>query len=305
MTRWSLAFLLLLPAHPPTPVTVTGRVVRVVSGDTLPAAGARVVMHAVRPDSQGPVDSVLATSDGRFALRAPVDSGAIILVSARWHGVEYFAPPVIPGNAVTLVVVDTSSAQPVALAARHIIMGGPAADGARDVVDLVVLRNDGPSTRVGSGGGETPTWQLRLPPHVANLTVGDADFSPEAFDVHGDTLTLHAPIPPGERQFFLTYQLAPGARNFDAPLIPRPDTLTILTEERDLSMTGGVTVVGDETVSGRSFERRTGGRSLADHIVVKLPGGRKAPEWVLPVLLGAIGSVLALATMKILLPRRD
>jgi len=304
MMRWS-AVLLLLLAPPTTPVAVGGRVIRVVGSDTLPAAGARVVLHAVTPDSQGPIDSVMADGTGRFRLRAEVDSGAIVLVSARWHGVEYFAPPVAPGEPVTLVVVDTTSTQAVGLAARHVIVGGAAADGARDVVDLVVLRNPGPATRVGRGGELAPTWSLQLPPHVANLTIGDADFSPEAFDVHGDTLTLHAPIPPGERQFFLTYQLAPGARQFVIPLMPRPDTLSLLTEERGLAVTGGMTTVGNETVSGRSFERRIGGASLAETITVALPGDGKAPSWVLPGLIAALSLVLMGATARILLPRRS
>ncbi|HET9066698.1 MAG TPA: hypothetical protein VFN22_12830 [Gemmatimonadales bacterium] len=304
MIRWS-ALLLLVLAHPPTPVSVRGRVVRVVGSDTLPAAGARVVLHAVTPDSQGPVDSVMADGTGRFDLRSEVDSGAIVLVSARWQGVEYFAPPVAVGEPVTLVVVDTASTQVVTVAARHVIVGGPAADGARDVVDLVVLRNPGPATRVGGGDKLTPTWTLRLPPHVANLTVGDADFSPEAFDVHGDTLTLHAPIPPGERQFFLMYQLAPGARQFEIPLLPRPDTLSLLTEERGLAVTGGMTTVGQETVSGRSFERRVSGSAeLAAAVTVALPGGHKAPDWVLPTLIVSLALVLGGATIRILLPRR-
>ncbi len=303
MMRWS-AVLLLLLVHPPTPVSVRGRVIRVVGSDTLPAAGARVVLHAVTPDSQGPVDSVTADGMGRFQVRANVDSGAIMLVSARWQGVEYFAPPVDPGEPVTLIVVDTSSTQAVALAARHVIVGGAAADGARDVVDLVVLRNAGPATRVGGGDTLAPTWTLRLPPHVANLTIGDADFSPEAFDVHGDTLTLHAPIPPGERQFFLTYQLAPGARHLEIPLEPRPDTLSLLTEERGLAVSGGMTSVGDETVSGRSFERRVGGASLADTVMVTLASAGKAPSWFLPALVAALALVLVGATVRILLPRR-
>lgn len=303
MIRWS-ALLLGLLVHPPTPVSVRGRVIRIVGSDTLSAAGARVVLHAVTPDSQGPVDSVIADGMGRFQVRSQVDSGAIVLVSARWHGVEYFAPPVAPGEPVTLVVVDTSSTQTVDLAARHVIVGGAAADGARDVVDLVVLRNAGPATRVGGGDALAPTWAIRLPPHVANLTIGDADFSPEAFDVHGDTLTLHAPIPPGERQFFLTYQLAPGARQFEIPLDPRPDTLSLLTEERDLAVAGGLTSVGDETVSGRSFERRVGGASLADTVTVTLASAGKAPTWSLPVLIAILALVLVGATVRILLPRR-
>src|SRR5690606_34108577 len=125
-------------------------------------------------------------------------------------------------------------------------------------------------------------------------------------DVHGDTLLLHAAIPPGERQFFLSYQLAPGARTLDVPLGPRPDTMSILTEERDLRITGGPQPVGEEEVAGRVFQRSTGGgERLAARVVVPPAGRTPGPGGTLSPLPGGRLVGLALATRRALLPRRS
>jgi hypothetical protein len=299
MNGWLAAVLLgALPVA--GPVTVHGRVVRIIAGDTVVAGGARVVLHAVTTEQQGPVDSVVADARGEFRLQATIDSGAVMLLSARWQGVEYFAPPFAQAtDPVTVIAVDTSSTQSVRVSARHVILGGPAPDGARDVVDLVVIDNPGEFTRVG-GDSLTPTWRMALPPNIANVTVGDADFSPQAFDVHGDTLFLHAPIPPGERQFFLMYQVAPGALELRVPLQPRPDTISLLTEERQLPTLPGLTDSGDETVSGRSFRRQSGGAAVGDPLVITLTGQGGVPDWFLPTLVGLFGLALVAVTVRAL-----
>jgi hypothetical protein len=281
-------------------VAVEGRAVRAVAHDTVAAAGTRVVLHRVGAARQGVVDSLTVGADGRFAFRSTIDSGEVLLVSGRWHGVEYFAQPVVPGVAVELLVVDTSSSAPVSVVARHVIIGGPAPDGARDVVDLVVLRNRGTRTRVG-GGEAAPSFRMPLPPHVANVTVGDADFAADAFDVHDDTLGLMAPIPPGDRQFFLQYQLVPGARTLDLPLEPPPDTLSVLAEEAGLDMPTTLVAQGTEQVAGRSFSRWSGRPDGT--IRIGLQGTADAPGWLLPGLLVVVAVPLLLVTRRALLPR--
>ncbi len=237
-------------AQAPGTVAVRGRAERVVGGDTVAAGGARIDLHRVGPSAQGVIDSGSAGADGRFAFRARVDSGDVLLVSARWHGVEYFAAPVVLGAPVTVTVVDTSAAAPVSIVARHVIIGGPAADGSRDVVDLVILRNGSGLTRVGGGTG-VPSFRMPTPPRVANLRVGDGDFTPDAFEHEGDELQLFAPIPPGDRQFFLEYQLPPKARALELPLVPAPDTLSILGEERDLRIPAPLSKAGTEQMVGQ------------------------------------------------------
>ncbi len=297
---WAAA-LALVPLMPP-PVVVRGQVVRIIAGDTVVAPGARVTLHRIGTSQQGAIDSSATDATGRFQLRAEADSTDVLLVSANWHGVEYFAQPVVAGTPVTVVVVDTASTAVVGLAARHLIIGGPAQDGTREVIDLVVLSNRSGFTRVAMEDSGT-TWRFRLPSQAANLVVGDADFAADAFDVHGDTLLLHAPIPPGERQFFLQYQLAPGTRLVNLPMLPHPDTLSVLTEEESVDVGPALVRVADEEVQGRRFLRYVGGASVDTALVLGFDRGAGMPGWLLPALVVVLGLVLVLATRRALLPR--
>src|SRR3954467_9123507 len=81
-------------AHPASATFVAGRVLLPRDADTVPVPGARVVLHRVGRDAQGPLDSVTADASGRFRFRFRADTGALYLLSARWGDVEYFAPPV-------------------------------------------------------------------------------------------------------------------------------------------------------------------------------------------------------------------
>jgi hypothetical protein len=289
---------MLLQLQSSGPVEVAGRVIRLEGADTLPAGSARVVLHRVGRTAQGPLDSMLAGDDGRFRFRARGDSGDVLLVSGRWHGVEYFAPPVVPGRAVLLQVTDTSSGAPVHIAARHIIVGGPAADGARDVVDLIVLRNAGTLTRTGRDSA-TGSWSIALPPLVANLVLGDADFASDAFDIHDDSLHLFAPIPPGDRQLFLQYQLAPGAKSLDVPLATGTDTVSVLAEEDDLELSGSMMRQGFEEMQGRRFTRWSGSGDVGT-VHIGFPDSGDLPGWVLPALIVVLVLPLIWATRKAL-----
>lgn len=288
-------------ARAPATVTVEGRAERVVAGDTSAAAGARIDLHRVGPTTQGVIDSAVAGADGGFAFRARVDSGDVLLVSARWEGVEYFAAPVNVGTPVEVTVVDTSSVAAVTIAARHVIIGGPAADGTRDVVDLVILRNGSGMTRVGGGAG-MPAFRMPTPPRVANLRIGDGDFAPEAFEHEGDALKLLAPIPPGDRQFFLEYQLPPGARALELPLQPPPDTLSILAEEQGMQVPTSLSSAGTEQMVGGQFTRWSG-RPGTGTLRIGMPGARNTPRWLLPLLVALVAIPLLLVTRRALLPR--
>lgn len=293
-----IALTLLLQLQASGPVDVPGRVVRVVGNDTMAAIGARVVLHRVGNSAQGPLDSMIVAADGGYRFRASADSGDVLLVSARWHDVEYFAPPVTAGANTLVVVADTSSTAPLRVAARHIIVGGPAADGSRDVVDLVVLRNAGTLTRSGRDS-VTGSWSMPLPPLVANLTMGDADFAQDAFDVHDDSLHLFAPVPPGDRQFFLQYQLAPGAIALDIPLGEGVDTVSVLAEEDDLNLSDGMVRQGFEEMQGRRFTRWSGAGSVAA-IHIEFDTGGALPRWLLPFLIAVVALPLVWATRKAL-----
>lgn len=279
----------------------SGRVVRVVRGDTVPAADATVLLHRVGTDQQGAIDSIRSGPDGRFAFRFVADTGASYLVSARWSGLEYFAPPLMIGGddrQVTVVVADTAVDAPVAVAARHLVLSAPAPDGTRTAVDLMILRNGGSVTRV-RRGDDDPTWQMILPANAVNVRVAESDFAPTAFDQHGDTLLLFAPIPPGEREIFLDYQIAPGARTLAVTV--GDDVLAFNLMSEEAVSVEGLVARPDTTINERRFHRWSTAAAVS-LVTVRFPG-TWAPPWLATALAVALAVTLAGVTWWVLRPR--
>jgi hypothetical protein len=303
----AVALLAALQAQDVRPIA--GRVIRVVGRDTVAVPGAMVLLHGVSPTVQGVLDSTRSDADGRWRFRPVVDSATVLLVSARHAGIEYFAPPVarerlgaIPP--LDVLVADLDPAAPVTIASRHLIVGGPAPDGTRDVVDLLVLRNASGRTRA-MADTAIPTWHLALPPHAANTRIGDADFAADMLDLHGDTLFLHAPVPPGDRQLFLQYQIVPATRRFAIPMDQAITTLTLMAEEEALEAGGYVRRTGAEELEGRRFVRWTGAVPAAGApLELALPGRDAAPSWMLPALIALFAMLLGAAAWRVALPRR-
>jgi hypothetical protein len=285
--------------------TVAGRVVRVVAGDTVAAAGAMVVLHGITPTVQGPVDSVRSDAEGRFRLRAPADTATILLVSARWGGIEYFSVPLDRGSAaadtpVQVVVADTSTAAPVALLSRHLVIGAPAADGTRNAVDLFILANTGTRTRV-AVDSVTPTWRLVLPPNVANVVIGESDFADDVMHLHGDTLELTAAIPPGQRQILVNYQVPPATRRMVVPYGEAAPLANILLEEDDAEVVGVLARADTASVDGRRYTRWSGSVAAGGSLELRFGGAGRLPGWVMEAVAGAFA--LALIVMALLSAR--
>ena len=198
----------------PAPTTfVAGRVVLPRDADTVPVPGARVVLHRVGRETQGPLDSASADASGRFRFRFRPDTASIYLLSARWGDVEYFSPPVHtnparPDTAMRVVVYDTSSTAPIEVEARHIVVPRAGPDGTRSVLDLIVLRNDGRTARVAPDSSR-PSWRLVLPQGTGDLQVGESDLSPDAIVREGSTVNVLAPLAPGQKQLSLEYSVTP------------------------------------------------------------------------------------------------
>src|SRR5690242_7214008 len=134
---------------------------------------------------------MVADGAGRFRFRFRADTSALYLLSARHGGIEYFSPPVhtnpaLPDTAIQVLAYDTSSTVPVRVDARHIVVPRAGADGARDVLDLVVLRNDGLAARVAPDSAH-PSWFMRLPSGSGEMRVGESELSPDAVVRAGDT----------------------------------------------------------------------------------------------------------------------
>jgi hypothetical protein len=249
-------------------------------------------------DSQGPVDSLVSGSDGRFARPIRADSGVIYLVSARWAGIEYFGVPlrfdsVGTPSAVDVVVSDTSATALVGVSARHMIVAAPGPDGMRGVVDLVVLQNDGPDTRVPRDPSRA-TWWMRVPPEAVNLQVAQSDFANDALIAVGDTVLVRAPIPPGVRQLTLEYQVPPGVRRVSLPVDDAVPAFNLLAEEAGLRVDGPLVRGDTQAVDQRTFTRWGGAVPPGSVLTLTFPGAAPLPNWVLPALVGLLGLALAL-----------
>jgi hypothetical protein len=286
-----------------TTAFASGRVVRLNGPDTLPVAGATVILHRVGHDRQGPIDSLRAGPAGQFQFRFPIDTSVVYLLSSGYAGIEYFSTPlhvspVHPDSGLRLIVSDTSAAAPVAVQSRHIVISKPAADGTRSALEIVVLANAGQKTRVSDAKG-TPTWGTRLPAGVLNFQVGPGDVSSDAVEEREDSVVLFAPIAPGEKQLVYTYLLPQGPGTVRFPIGDSIEALTVMLEEFDRTPRGGGLVKGDSVrVESRTFRQWSGAVSPGVVISIEFPGSPTG--WILPLLVGTVALGLVVALVAVL-----
>ena len=237
------------------------------AGSSTPTRGrwpaVRVVLHRVGRQTQGPVDSTTSARDGRFRFRFTSDTSSLYLLSARYAGVEYFSPPLQvgrgrPDTTVSLLVYDTSSTAPIELAARHLVIPRPGDDGTREVLDLVVLQNQGTLARV-APDTLGASWSAPLPPGSEGLDVGEGDVSPDAMARRGDSVFMAAPIGPGEKQLSFQYHLPRGRTAIQIPFGREGGPVNVLLEEPGATVAAPrMTLADTQLIGGRSFRRYTG-----------------------------------------------
>jgi hypothetical protein len=251
---------------------------RVVVADTTPLPEARVLLHRIGRDVQGPIDSVRADPRGRFRFRFRADTSALYLLSVRYGGIEYFSTPVHtnpsrPDTSLRLIAYDTSSTAPIGVEARHLVVPRAGANGARAVLDLIVLKNEGRLARV-SPDARHPAWTVVLPAGTGAMDVGESDVSPDAIVREGDTVKVLAPLAPGQKQLSLEYAVATpdgrlvfGVGSAEAPL-------NVLVEEPGARVTGGTLAMADsQVIEGRHFRRWTGRVPAGGTVAVAFAGG--------------------------------
>ena len=261
-------------------------------------------MHRVGQVLQGPLDSTNTDSRGRFRFRFRADTSIVYLLSARHSSIEYFSPPVHtnparPDTAIRIIAYDTSSTAPISVEARHLVVSRPGEDGSRNILDLIVLRNDGQRTRIARDSSR-PTWIGSLPRGTMGLELGESDVSPEAVGRDGDSLIVTAPIAPGEKQLTLEYLVPAGHQVLELPLTEPVPMLNVLAEEAEALVSGGTLVFADsQTLQGRSFRRWTGAGPAGSLLRVVLPGRPRAPEWILAALVAAVALALAAAGWRL------
>jgi len=303
-TGWC-AFLLFGAATslPAQGVTAAGRVMVVQGSDTVPVGRTPVVLHRVGRSAQGPVDTALTDLRGRFRFRYAADTGSVFLLSAGFAGIEYFstalqATPSAPDTGLVLFVSDTSSTTPIAVASRHIVISQPDQNGLRPALEIVVLQNNGPRTRV-AGDSASPVWVGRLPGGAAGAQAGNGDYSPDALVFRGDSVVLFAPVAPGDKQVIYTYSLPPNPGRVRVPMLDSVAALNVLLEEQDVPVHGaGLTRAGPQTIENRTFMQWNGPAPGGSVLEIGFSGG--LGRWLLPALVSLVAVTLFLLTFRTL-----
>jgi hypothetical protein len=292
---------------PAQTVRVTGRVV---SADSSPVPGVRVVLHRVGQNVQGPIDSSRSGPEGGFRFSFRPETSAFYLVSGRYAGIEYFSVPLAtkpsqPDTGVRIVVYDTSSSAPVALEARHLVLTRPSEDGSRSVLDLIILRNSGRLTRVAPDTLQG-SWSVPLPRGTAGLQVSESDVSAASVSRAGDSLIVNAALAPGEKQLTIQYQVPAGRKELELPLEPQGLSLNLLVEEPGVKVVApNIAPADSQVIQGRWFRRWAGTVSSVGVVRLILPGADRTPSWLLPALVGTLALGLVAAGWYALAYRRS
>ncbi|MEO8031005.1 MAG: hypothetical protein ABJC74_14195 [Gemmatimonadota bacterium] len=294
--------LLLLLALLPTPAAAqqsgvaAGKVVRLAGADSIPVAGAALVLHRITHSLQGPIDSLAADGRGRFRFRLPPDTSAVYLVSARFAGIEYFSPPLRSDprgsdSAMVILVSDTSTTARILTGSRHVVISALGEDGTRGVLEIIGLVNQGDRTRI-SPDSSHPVWTHGLPKGTLTVRPGQGDFSPDALVIRHDSILLFAPLAPGEKQLVFSYALPATIRRLPLQFEEPVSEVNVLVEDRDAEVTGGTLARADtQVIEGRTFRRWAGAMPAVGLIVVGFPGSG-SPVWLLPGLVALIGLAL-------------
>ena len=283
--------------------SVAGRVVRV-GPDTVPAPAVPLVLHRVGRMSQGPLDSTVSDAAGRFRLRFQPDTTFLYLLSARYAGIEYFSSPIntnpdLPDTAMVVAVFDTSSTQPVNQVARYLVIRRAGEDGSRSVLDLLVLGNRGFASRL-AADTVVPSWRGFVPRGVGGVRVGEADISADAIVFRGDSIMVFAPIAPGEKQIAMEYAIAPG-RPLQLLFSEESVATNVLVQDGGARVEGAEMMATDsQVIEGENFSRWVGAPHAGETIVVSFgERGGSVPSWLLPAMVGLVGTGLLFAVFRL------
>jgi hypothetical protein len=270
----------------------------------VPAAGAPVVLHRIGRDRQAPIDSAATDAAGRFRFQFPADTTALYLLTSRHDGIQYFSAPVHtnpdrPDTALVLAVHDTSSRQPVSLAARSIVVSAPGGDGTRNVVEVLALRNEGPLTRV-PPDSVAPVWGWRIPRGVLGFSADEGELSTGAVALRGDSVGIRAALPPGVREVTVEYFLPAGASGVQFAFDAAAETVNLLVEEPDASLSVPEGLVADSAtvIEERRFRRWSGSLRAGETIDASLPVRGRWGGGVVALLIGVVALALVAGAVR-------
>ncbi len=296
-----------LDVHGQDSLVIRGHVVRQEVRGPVPVGGIGVTLHRIGPNAAGAVDSLRTDRSGEFVFRLVADSASMYLATARHAGIAYFAPPTRLGEAggeSEIVVFDTTtSAVPLRVSGRHLVVSAPNARGARELVEVFEIENDTIVTRV-SRSREQPTFRTTVPAGSRNIRAVQGDFTGNSVVVDGATVSVLAPIAPGIRQLVLSYEVEPGVFPLALGVEAPAGVLEVLLEEAEGRVDGGTLTAQDPvTLEGRNFVRYLGrdvpaGAPVAI-VVPDRPAGGAISGWVYGAALGLLSLVfVAWATRR-------
>jgi hypothetical protein len=228
-----------------------------------PLARTWVVLHRVTMGGGGgPIDSARTDRDGAFALAdAHVDTSAMYVVSSWRDGIAYFSEPVRAAGPRArlqpILVYDTSSTGPAVQVARRVMtVARQKQDGARDVLELVELKNPGRKTRIAADTLQ-PTWVGAVPAAALQFQVAQGDLSPQAVTLRGDSVVVFGPLPPGDaKQLSYAYVLPGTERRLAVPTDQPTAELDLLVEDTTAVVTAPrLERLGIQAIESRRFAR--------------------------------------------------
>jgi len=103
-----------------------------------------------------------------------------------------------------------------------------------------------------------------------------------------DSVTLDAPIAPGEKRVIFSYLLPITENRITFPVSDTIDVLNLLVEEATADMEGVLTPADTERIEGRVFRRWTG--AVVPGSKVELVFASSNAHWLLPVLVASVGT---------------
>ena len=252
---------------PATDQRVDGQVVKPGATDMISVPRIWVTLHRVGSDRAGPLDSMRADGDGRFAFtyRRTGDSSAVYFVSASYGGIAYFTSPltepVVKGEKGEIAVYDTTSA-PLVIGVRghHVVVSAVDANGQRSVTEVYELANDTSVTRIAtSTDARSAVWTAGVPPGGTDFRVSQGDIPAAAVSFADSHVLVFAPIAPGLAQLSFTYNLPASAFPLSIPIQSPTQIFEVLVEDEKGSVTGARLKEKDPvTVERRSFRRFLG-----------------------------------------------
>jgi hypothetical protein len=250
--------------------TVEGRVVRpapFLEGDTAAVVAVPdlpVVLHRVSSTLQGPLDSARTDRDGRYRFRYRPSGGAdaVYFVSALHDGIAYFTNPlrglVTEGADAEIAVFDTTStAFPLTVRGRHLIVGALDSLRERTVVEIFELSNDSTRTIVAPDSPDAqPTWSYPIPMAAREVKAGQGDLPADAFVQAPGRVSLYAALAPGLKQLSVTYKVPENGFPLELLIDGGAVVLEILLEEPDATVRGANLVAVEPVgLEGRQFLR--------------------------------------------------